>query len=219
MSTAASVAKPAGRRLVLHNVSWRTYESLLHDIAERHLFLTYYRGTLEIMSPSFPHDRYSRLLFMLIHTLARHERLPIVSAGSTTLRRKALKVGIEADEAFYIKNAHAVLDLQEIDLAIHPPPDLAVEIEVSRRLGKRKSAYQKLKVPEVWIFDGHELKVRVLAAGGRYVQADRSPTFANVSREDLARFTREGLREDEVTWINRFEEHLKSATISRSQDH
>ena len=138
MSTVASVPKVRSNRLILHNVSWRRYESLLRQFADRHLFLTYYRGTLEMMSPSFPHDRYSRLIFQLIHALARHKRLPIVSAGSTTLRRKRVKVGIEADEAFYIKNVDAVLGLEEIDLTIHPPPDLAVEIEVSRRMGKRK---------------------------------------------------------------------------------
>ena len=210
MSTVAPARKIRSNRLVLHNVSWRLYESLLRQLGDRHLFLTYYQGTLEMMSPSFPHDRYSRLIFMLIHALARHQQLPIVSAGSTTLRRKSVKVGIEADEAFYMKNAQTVLGLDEIDLAIHPPPDLAVEIEISRRLGKRKSVYQKLGIPEVWSFDGNDLVVRVLRSTGRYRRVVNSPTFPDISLIEIARFARDGLREDDTTWLSRLEEYLRS---------
>jgi len=40
-------------------------------------------------------------------------------------------VGKEADECFYIKNEAAVRGKLKIDLTVDPPPDLAIEIDVS----------------------------------------------------------------------------------------
>src|SRR5207248_2608174 len=88
-----------GRRQLLRGVSWKTYESLLADYAGRsNTFLTYYRGTLEIMSPSYEHDAGSTRLLLVVHELGVGLKLEFCSAGSTTLRRRDLKAGLEADQ-------------------------------------------------------------------------------------------------------------------------
>jgi Uma2 family endonuclease len=43
--------------VLLKNISWQTYESLVNELAEQAgIRLTYDRGTLEIMTPSAPHE-------------------------------------------------------------------------------------------------------------------------------------------------------------------
>ena len=43
--------------ILLKNISWKTYESLLNELVEqRAIRLTYDRGNLEIMTPSAPHE-------------------------------------------------------------------------------------------------------------------------------------------------------------------
>ncbi len=43
-------------------------------------------------------------------------------------------------KCFWIANQASIREIEKIDLRIHPPPDLAIEVEVSRRLLDRKSA-------------------------------------------------------------------------------
>ena len=41
----------------------------------------------------------------------------------------------------------------DIDLATQPPPDLAIEVEVTHRADVSMGVYGRLGVPEVWRFD------------------------------------------------------------------
>ena len=47
--------------------------------------------------------------------------------------------------------------LKEIDLDVAPPPDLAVEVEISRKALNSLNIYAALGVPEIWRFDGEDL--------------------------------------------------------------
>jgi len=208
--TTAPASRTHGRRFVLHPVSWKQYEGLLREFGDRHLFLTYYRGTLEFMSPSFPHDRYSRLIFMLVRVMAEELNVPIISAGTTTFRRKSLKVGIEADEAFYTTHERSMRGLKEVDLAIDPPPDLAIEVEVSRRMGKRTAIYARLGIPEVWSFNGEKLKVQVLGSNKRYTVVDCSPTFPRVPLATVNAFILNGVSSEENEWLKSFRALIKN---------
>ncbi len=69
---------------VLHNISWHTYECMLADLDCRPIRLTYDGGTLEIMSPSQPHERTKRYLGRMLETLTEEFDIPIASGGSTT---------------------------------------------------------------------------------------------------------------------------------------
>ena len=55
-----------------------------------------------------------------------------MAVGSTTLRREELDRGLEPDEGFYLGDLERIRDLDQIDLDVDPPPDLAIEIEISR---------------------------------------------------------------------------------------
>src|SRR5437868_6614934 len=71
------------KRMLLSGICWRTYEALLADLKDRPIRLTYDRGNLEIMAPTFNHERCKRKVGRVIETLAEETNQPIVSGGST----------------------------------------------------------------------------------------------------------------------------------------
>jgi Uma2 family endonuclease len=78
------------QRIVLHDISWQGYETLLREIGEKHLRVTYDEGELEIMTLSFGHENAGEWLGRLVFFLALELETPLCSGGSTTLR-KALR--------------------------------------------------------------------------------------------------------------------------------
>src|SRR6266852_3756938 len=159
MSQAPPLRKPVRRQcLRLSGVDWQTYSRLLHVFAERPGFhLTYDRGELEIMSPRLEHDDDASILGDLVFVLTEELGLPLKRGGSTTMRRRLKQRGIEADECFWIANAHRMAGRRHLDLRRDPPPDLAIEVDVTRSSLDRFGIYAALKVPEVWRLDGDVL--------------------------------------------------------------
>src|SRR5437016_2351999 len=93
VEAARSVTANDDKRFVLHNVSWETYEALLADLAEEHVFLTYDQGTLEFMSPLPEHERAGYLLARLIQTYTEMRDIEIAGFGRTTWRNKTARKG------------------------------------------------------------------------------------------------------------------------------
>jgi len=181
----------------------------LADYAGRsNVFLTYYRGTLEIMSPSYEHDAGSRLLFLIVYELGVGLGIVFRVIGSTTLRRRDLRAGLEPDDAFYFRNESAIRGKRKIDLKVDPPPDLAIEVEVSRRLGARRNIYADLGVPELWTWKGDHLTVRLLQSDGTYAPADRSPTFPQVAFTEIERFVMLGFSMSQNEWTLKVREWI-----------
>src|SRR2546423_1122100 len=134
MSQRLSVVNPAaGQSLLLSGVDWHTYTRLLRAFAERPAVrLTYDRGELEIMSPLLKHDDDAEMLGRFVVALTEELKLPLKHGGSTTLRRRKRHRGIESDECYWIANAHKMAGKRRLDLRRDPPPDLAVEVDVSK---------------------------------------------------------------------------------------
>jgi Uma2 family endonuclease len=175
-------------RFLFEAADWDFYASVLQKLAGRHVFATYDGRSLELMSPSWEHERYAELSGVLVRILCSELGMPCRGGGSTTFRRKDLDAGLEPDRCFYIHNAHAVQGKREIDLTIDPPPDLVIEIEISHRLLDRVRIYEKLGVPELWRYDGKSLRVFVADGTGKYRQADRSPTFPSMPLDQIDKF-------------------------------
>jgi Uma2 family endonuclease len=194
--------------IVLSGIAWRTYEALLADLSDGRVRLTYDRGSLEIMAPTFNHERSKRKIGRVVETLAEEINQPIVSGGSTTFRREDLARGLEPDDCFYLANVPAILGKLEIDLRVDPPPDLALEIEVSRSVLDRLGIYAALGVPELWCYDGHHLKVFVLRAGA-YVPSAVSPAFPMVDMGRLEVFLSESIGLDDGGLVKAFRAWLK----------
>jgi Uma2 family endonuclease len=192
--------------LLLSGIDWQTYTRLLKIFAERPgVRLTYDRGELEIMAPLLEHDKDDRFLFRLVVALTEELGLPIVEGGSTTLRRRRRRRGIEADECYWIANAHQLAGRRRIDLRTDPPPDLAIEVDVTHSSLNRLGIYAALAVPEVWRLDGGALTFHVLGADGKYAVASHSRSFPLVTAPDLMNFVQQARQSgDSNTVIRQF---------------
>lgn len=52
----------ASGRVLLHNVSWQLYESLLEEVGDQSIQLTYDNGDLEIISPFPEHETFKKII-------------------------------------------------------------------------------------------------------------------------------------------------------------
>jgi len=105
-----------------------------------------------------------------------------------TFQHESLEKGLEGDNCWWIEHAAQVLGKLTWDAAVDPPPDLLLEIEVSRSALTRMAVYAALRVPQVWCFDGQSLRVYLLQPEGTYSQADESPTFPGIPVAEIVRF-------------------------------
>ncbi|MBE9013095.1 Uma2 family endonuclease, partial [Pseudanabaenaceae cyanobacterium LEGE 13415] len=175
-------------RVVLRNISWQSYQSLVRDFeSEPRLRLTYDRGTLEIRMPLDPHESFKKLLGRLIEAATEELDLEIRSLGSRTCDQEDLSKGLEPDQCYYIQNEAQVRGIAQIDLGQFPPPDLAVEVDIHSSSLNRFSIYADLNVPELWRYDGQALRIYELRSG-EYQNCDRSLALPILTAADLMRF-------------------------------
>ena len=196
--------------ILLKNISWKTYESLLNELAQQPgIRLTYDRGNLEIMTPSAPHEGSKKILGRFVESVTEELNIEIRSLGSLTCRREDLERGLEPDQCYYIENEDVVWDKQQIDLNQDPPPDLVVEIDVTSSSIDRLSLYASLGVPEVWRYDGNRLIIYQLEAQ-EYAERDVSPTFPFLSQVDMLRFLELRRTTKENALLRLFREWVRS---------
>jgi Uma2 family endonuclease len=175
------------QHIVLHDVSWETYQRLRHDLENGATRLTYDCGVLEIMAPLSLHERWKGRIGRLIEAISEECDIEVDSFGSTTFEREDIEKGLEPDDCYYIQHLPDVKDKTDIDLAVDPPPDLAIEIDHTSTSVPRQPIYAALGVPELWRFDGEHLSVFKLK-GGKYVLAKRSKSFPFLKMEEFEQF-------------------------------
>lgn len=192
---------PADECFVFDHADWSFYELILRQIGDRHVFVTFDGERLEVMSPSLQHDKLAARLEQLVRLTMLELRLPFESAGSFTLKKRKADRGLEPDKCFYIQNVAALRGKRTLDLEVDPPPDLAIEVEISRRLLDRIDVYWRLGVPEVWCYDGHRLRILRLGKDG-YDEAPRSPTLPDLPPEEAHRLVQRSWEMDELAWTD-----------------
>lgn len=187
-STQPSAPAATSRTLVLEGIDWKTYSRLILAFAEKPgVRLTYDRGELEILAPLLLHEDDGRFLARAITILTEELGLPFHPGGSVTLRRRRRQRGIEADECFWIASAPLMAGRRRLDLRTDPPPDLALEIDVTHSSLDRLAIYASLVVPEVWRLEGDTLTFHLLA-NGQYQEASESRSFPRLRPADLVPF-------------------------------
>jgi Uma2 family endonuclease len=154
----ATLLTPPDEIIRLSGISWTTYETLLAELSDRRLRLTYNRGTLEIIAPSPEHELNKRVLGRFIETIAEELEISIYQLGSTTFKQPKLS-GAEPDECFYIRNIAAVIGKKRLNMPEDPAPDLIVEIDITSNSPNRLQVYADLGVAEVLIYNGKSLVI------------------------------------------------------------
>ncbi|WNZ24770.1 Uma2 family endonuclease [Leptolyngbya sp. NK1-12] len=166
-----------GQRIILRDISWQQFEAILEEIGERRITrLAYSKGTLEIVAPLPEHEQTKVVLADLLKVLLDELDMNWEPLGSTTFKREDMQAGIEPDDCFYIQNHALMIGRDRIDLSIDPPPDLAIEIDVTSKT--QLSAYEALQVPEIWRYQNRRLQISVLHES-KYIESATSPTFPN----------------------------------------
>ena len=169
---------PPGQKVWLQNVSWQEFETILEELGEKRAArIAYERETLEIMTPLPEHEVDKVLIGDLIKALMEELEIDFYSLGSTTFKSQLMQQGIEPDDCFYIDNEAAVRGKDRLDLTVDPPPDLALEIDVTSRT--HTDIYEALQVLELWRFENRQLQINILQQG-KYIEVENSPNFPNL---------------------------------------
>ena len=158
------------QRVTMRDVPWETYESLVDANGDGPIRIAYDAGLMEIELPLPPHDRIKKILAICIESYGLTRGVPFVPTGSTTWKRRVKEAGLEADESYYVRNYEAVKARDGgIDLESDPPPDLALEVDLTHRSVDKLSIYARLGVPEVWRWDEQAVSERGTGERGRLV--------------------------------------------------
>lgn len=167
--TIATVQSEQEQRVLLRNIDWETYERLLDRREENPVpRYAYDRGSLEILSALLPPHEQLRLSVEALMTILIEELdLDITRFGSTTLKREDIAAGAEPDASFYIRHAERMRGKERLDLAVDPPPEVAVEIDISHSTLDKLPVYARFGVPEVWRYVAGRWEIWVLE-GDRY---------------------------------------------------
>ncbi len=190
----------APTQMLLSGIAWETFQGLIQDLASQPgRRLTYDDGALEIWMPLPPHERYKKFLARLVEILTEELDLEICSLGSCTWNRRDLAKGVEADECYYIQNESVIRGRMEIDLEVDPPPDVAIEVDITSLSIPRLPIYGALGVPEVWRFDGERLAFLSLVAG-EYGAVERSLALPGVKPGDLMMLLGQVSEMGETSW-------------------
>lgn len=175
LTSVISLPLAPGQKVTLQPVTWQSFEDILTQLGhQRSSRIAYAKGILEIIAPLPEHERSKILLADLITTLLKIQKRAWEPLGSTTFKQQSMKVGIEPEDCFYIQNSQAVIGKKRLDLTIDPPPDLALEIDVTSKT--EIEAYTALGIPELWIYIGDKLTIYLLQAN-QYIESKTSLIF------------------------------------------
>jgi Uma2 family endonuclease len=123
-----------GSHLLINDVTWEQYEALLTDWGEDRRIprLNYCHGVLELTSPLPAHERPHRIIANIVKAMLDAQDRPWEDFGSTTFKQPR-RAGLEPDTCFYIQHAEQVRPLMRMDMEPDPPPDLAIESDVTSK--------------------------------------------------------------------------------------
>jgi Uma2 family endonuclease len=198
------------QRFLLYDVSWQAYERMLRAFEERRrLRITFDEGSLEIMTLSAGHERIKHLLGLLIVTLAEVLGKNTAGYGSLTMKRRQPQKGLEPDECFWIQHEAMMRNKTgTFNPRKDPPPDLALEVEISRSTINRMGIYAALKVPEVWRWRKRSLEVCFLDEKGKYRSGQTSRAFPHFLPAKLVPFVELASKDGEVEMMRAFRSWL-----------
>ncbi len=167
-----------GSHLLIEGVSWEQYEALWQALGEdrRVPRMNYCEGILELMSPLPAHERSHRIIAHILVALLDSQGRDWEDFGSTTFQ-KLKRAGLEPDTCFYIHHAAQVRSHLHMDMDVDPPPDLAIEADVTSKT--TFAAYATLGVPELWIYENNRLQIYWLEGEG-YRESKQSLAFPEV---------------------------------------
>jgi Uma2 family endonuclease len=173
------------QRFVLGNLGWKSYELIVEALNEQHVRSTYDRGDLELMSPLPIHEAIKVWFRDLLMALALELPLSFKSMAQTTFRRRDQDRGLEPDDCYYFGSMSRVVDWNTLNLDRDPPPDLALEVDITRSCLDRMGVYAGIGVPEVWRFDGEAWHIHLLGEDSTYWESSSGAVIPYLPIEEI----------------------------------
>ena len=207
----ATVVSSPERLVILDNVSWETYERLITEHGERSgTRFTYDEGLLQIMVVSSRHEEPNRTLALIVEILAEELDIDLRRLGSMTFKRKDLLKGFEPDSCFYIQHADDIIGRPEIKLPVDPPPDLVIEVDITRESLNRFPIFAAVGIPEIWRFDGARVIFYRLESNS-YIETSHSLAFAALDSDIATDFLAQSQTLKSTAWLRKVREWARTA--------
>ena len=205
---------PEDASVTFRDVSWDEYEELLEQVGEAPgLRISYDNGSLQVMTISGEHEKYSDFIKSLIAGIRLRLQIDILAFGSATMRKPKRSAGHEPDGCFYVQTAPLIGNKIQLDFETDPPPDIVVEVDVHHDSRSRFRVYAALGVPEIWRYDGQAMTIYHLSEEGdgqEYVAGDTSTGLPMLSAQLLTEMLERMRRDGELSALLAFDEWLQS---------
>jgi len=198
--------KVAEQRVVLQ-CSWETYERILEEhIDSSSPRFTYDDGELEIMSPGPDHEILNKTVEYIVAMICEELSIEHEILGATTQRRKPEKKGVEPDSSFWFGDVNRDPYTQ--------PPDLMIEIEISRSAISKLPICLVLGVPEVWRCNWQGVVTILQLREGDYHPSAAS-RFLPVTAESLTGQVQAREGRTRIEWLRGVREWARSLDAKR----
>jgi Uma2 family endonuclease len=216
---AAPILNEDEQRLVLHRIKWAQYVTIGDALPDwPSLRMIFIDGRLTFLTTSRRHDWYSKCFGYFVAAVASGCEIVWETAGRATLRREDLDSGVEGDDTFYFgENAERMRGPQDIDLTTQPPPDLAIEIEVTHPADDAMLVYGRLGVPEVWRIDVKRgiVSFWLRRDDGTYASADRSAALPLLEPGDIIKQLRLAEELGISGWLDQLNDWVRDVLLPR----
>jgi hypothetical protein len=121
---------------------------------------------------------------------------------------------LESDNCYWVASTPLLQGKTHLDLRVDPPPDLAIEVDVTSPSINRMRIYAALGVPEVWRLSTGGIAFHILEFG-KYQVRPNSLCFPQLASADLPPFLALWGQNDDAAIVRQFREWVKQQMLSR----
>ena len=203
---------PSGSMLALSDVAWEDYLEISDMFPDEPYYsISYNEGRLEAMTTSTQHESFASFIDQLITVVKLRLRLNIRSFGRATMKKSALKKGLEPDACYYVQRATQLGNRIILDFEQDPAPDIAVEIDIFNESKNKFPIYAALDVPEIWVYESGTITIYLLQ-NGKYESVTASRALPMLTAELLTFYVERMIEDGELAALTAFEEWLRTQT-------
>jgi Uma2 family endonuclease len=190
--------------------SWQDYLAICVGRGDSSIpRIKYSNGGIALMSPLPQHGRKANILADIVKAILSSQNRNYEAFTPITMELTGWS-GVEPDYCFYIDNWPSVVGKDRIDWVVDPPPDLAIEVDVTSYTNILD--FLPYKVPEVWLLKADQLDIYHLQSES-YVSQLTSQYFPGIDIKSLTAQCFETAKEKGTgTAMSELRQHLMGST-------
>ena len=101
----------------------------------------------------------------------------------------------------------AIRHKPEVDLSVYPPPDLVIDVEITKSAIAKLPLFAEMGIPEIWRHDGKRLQMNFLE-GNDYKLTEESRQLPGLTAQMIDRVLEQRFEIGETPLIRRFRASL-----------